>query len=274
MISSGVAGVRREPPSKELLEARRQETPLLCPSDEILLDLRPCLTCRQWGTALSNMGALSCRFHPLCKNGPSGGRFHGPGVYECCGTSDDPRHKEFHAIIGVRGCCAKDCCPIDKIPFPRRLFEKDWPSVLREKIYIDINKINDDRTNREWRKIVEDLQFKGLRIDDNDRFFLARIDEEMCRARARHKFYKDERLSKCLRLHREGKNGEAELFREVIVENDTSIKRMLEKEFPLVKGARLEESVHIKGIGTKVVVRTGLCGKLDEGKDYFVRNKA
>ena len=271
MISAGIVGLTQPPPSEELLEARRMNT-VLCPDDEILLDFRPCLTCHQWGTALDNMGALSCRFHPLAKNGPSGGRWWGPGVYECCGTSDDPRDKRFHSTIGIRGCCAKDCCPIDRIPYPRQVYEKDWPSVLREKVYLDINKINNDRTNREWKDIVGGLQFKGLRIDKNDRFFLARIDEEMQEARMKHKFYRNKRLSKCIRLHTETEDREASTFREVIVADDMKIAKMLEEYFPQMKGARLEEHVRDQlGKVTKVIVKRGLCGTLDEAKDYFVK---
>lgn len=225
MISGGVRGLRQEPPSKKLLEARRnglKNVPVLCPSDEVLLDLRPCLTCRNWGTALDNMGALACRFHPLAKNGPSGGRWHKAGVFECCGTSDDPHHEDFHAKFGKHGCCAKDHCPIDRIPYPRRIYEKDWPSILRENIYIDINKINGDRTNREWSDIVKGLQFKGLRIDNNDRFYLARIDEEMCESRMKHKFYKNQRLSKCIRVHTM-KDGEDINFQEIVVADDAIV---------------------------------------------------
>ena len=272
MISAGIVGLNQPPPSEELLEARRKNT-VLCPDDEILLDFRPCLTCRQWGTALDNMGALSCRFHPLAKNGPSGGRWWGPGVYECCGTSDDPRDKRFHSTIGIRGCCAKDCCPIDRIPYPRQIYEKDWPSVLREKVYLDINKINNDRTNREWKDIVGGLQFKGLRIDKNDRFFLARIDEEMQEARMKHKFYRNKRLSKCIRLHTEKEDGQASTFREVIVANDMKIAKMLGEYFPQkeMKGARLEEHVSDQLGKVTKVIKKGLCGTLDEAKDYFVK---
>lgn len=216
-----IIGIRQTAPSKHLLEARNQQR-VLCPTDETLLDFRTCLTCNEWGTALDNIGALACRFHPLPKNGPSGGKFHGPYLFECCGTSDEPFSKHFSAKIGKRGCCAKDHCPIDRIPYPRRVYENDWPSILREKVYVDINTINNDRTNREWSEIAKNLQFKGLRIDKNDRFYLARIDEEMCEARMKHKFYKNKRLSKCIRIHTT-KNGEDLSFKEVVVADNASI---------------------------------------------------
>jgi len=245
---------RQAPPSNELLEARRnglKEIPVLCPSDEVLLDLRPCLTCRNWGTALDNMGALACRFHPLAKNGPSGGRWHKAGVFECCGTSDDPRHKDFHAKIGKHGCCTKDHCPIDRMPYPIRVYEKDWPSILRERVYLDINKINGDRTNREWSDIVKGLQFKGLRIDSNDRFYLARIDEEMCESRMKHKFYKNQRLSKCIRVHTM-ENGKNIDFQEVIVADDA----IVEEQFRYLR-------IDIED-GTNILLRK---------EDYVLRNR-
>lgn len=296
---------RQEPPSKKLLEARRnglKDVPVLCPSDEVLLDLRPCLTCRNWGTALDNMGALACRFHPLAKNGPAGGRWHKAGVFECCGTSDDPHHEDFHAKIGKHGCCAKDHCPIDRIPYPRRIYEKDWPSILRENIYIDINKINGDRTNREWSDIVKGLQFKGLRIDNNDRFYLARIDEEMCESRMKHKFYKNQRLSKCIRVHTM-KDGEDINFQEIVVADDAIVEEqfrylridikggtniLLRKEDYVLRdgtehvyakdvkrGDRLAAGVvvSVEDAPLKDEFRTrqsGRCGSLEEAKDYFI----
>ena len=296
---------RQAPPSNKLLEARRnglKDVPVLCPSDEVLLDLRPCLTCRNWGTALDNMGALACRFHPLAKNGPSGGRWHKAGVFECCGTSDDPHHEDFHAKIGKHGCCAKDHCPIDRIPYPRRIYEKDWPSILRENIYIDINKINGDRTNREWSDIVKGLQFKGLRIDNNDRFYLARIDEEMCESRMKHKFYKNKRLSKCIRVHTM-KDGEDINFQEIVVADDAIVEEqfrylrididdgtniLLRKEDYVLRNGT--EHVYAKdlqsgdrlaaGMVTRVRrtplkdgsgrEQSGRCGSLEEAKDYFI----
>lgn len=241
----------------EILEARlrtRKSFPVLCPSDEVLLELRTCLTCNEWGMALENTGALGCRFHPLPKNGSCGGRWHGEGVYECCGTSDDPMHKEFHATIGIKGCCAKDHCPIDRMPYPRRIYEKDWPSVLRERVYVDIDKINNDRGNRSWAEITKSLRFKGLRIDENDRFYLARIDEEACEQRTRHKFYKDQKLSRCLRVHSINEEGIAEEVKEVIVADDARI----EKEF----SGTLKDS--------KDIELEGYCGRLIEGEDYFL----
>lgn len=256
MIFSGVAGLRQPPPEKELLEARAEESkkfPMLCPSDEVLMDLRTCVTCRRWGTALENMGSLGCRFHPLPKNGPSGGHWHGPDVYECCGTSDDPRHKEFHATIGIKGCCAKDHCPVYRMPYPRRVYEKDFPSVLREKIYEDINRINNDRTNRTWADIVKGLTFKGLRIDQNDRFYLARIDEEACQQRMKHKFYRDEKVSRMVRVHNEA-SGE--------------VTEMILADSALVKDSGFGGP--LKDIEKNPIGGDTPCGKLEEGGDYFL----
>ena len=262
-MNYSVRGLQQAPPDRSLLEGRKKllkDFPVLCPCDEVLLEVRTCMKCNEWGIALENLGALGCRFHPLQKNGPSGGKWHGEGVYECCGTSDDPRHKDFHARIGKRGCCAKDHCPLERMPYPRRIYEKDWPSVLRERVYVDINKINNESGNRTWSEIVKGLRFKGLRIDENDRFYLARIDEEACEARLKHKFYRDQKLSRCLRVHQindEGDERVAEKVSEVIVADDA----LIEKSFD---GNLYDSDKYDK-------ILTGPCAQLEEGKDYFLR---
>lgn len=265
MIAAGFVGVRYPPPSTQELEYLKSHSSVLCDSDDVLTEVRPCLTCNQWGNALHNIGAHACRFHALPKNGPSGGRFHGPGVYECCGVSDDPHHEHFNARIGIKGCCKKDHCPIDRIPYPRKIFEKDWPSALREHIYEDINKINMDRTNRTWSQIVKTLNFKGLRIDEQDRFYITRIDEEQCTARTKHKYYKDEKLSKMIRLRCQRKSNTITLL-EVIVENTTSIAQMLKKHVP---NAQRQELIDTDNT-SMTFSQDERCGTLKEGKEYTV----
>lgn len=258
---------RRQPPtSKELREAKYK---VLCPSDDILTDLRRCLTCEQWCSPLNSIGALSCRFHPLPKNGPSGGRWHGPGVFECCGVSDDPQHKLFHSRIGRKGCCAKDCCPIDKIPYPRKIEEKDWPAALREKVYEDINTIN-SRENQNWAEIVVHLRFKGLRIDEQDSFYLSRVDEERCKERMRHRYLKDEKLSKCLRIHSTEKEGLVRM-REIIVDNRLTVGQMVERYY---SGTRRRAAFGPLMDGSVPISDAKLCGSLKEDKDYSLEQLA
>ena len=87
----------------------------------------------------------------------------------------------------------------------------------------------------------------------------------------KHKFYRNKRLSKCIRLHTETEDREASTFREVIVADDMKIAKMLEEYFPQMKGARLEEHVSDQLGKVTKVIKKGLCGTLDEAKDYFVK---
>ena len=263
MIAAGIVGVPQDPPSEEELNYLKSDS-VLCDSDDVLTEIRPCLTCNRWGNALNNIGAHACSFHALPKNGPSGGKYHGPGVYECCGVSDDPHHPHFHARIGIKGCCHKDHCPIDRLPYPRRIFEKDWPSALREHIYEDINKINMDRSNRAWKDIVGSLHFKGLRIDEQDRFYLTRIDEEQVLARTKHKFYKDEKLSKMVRLRCQNGENTVTLL-EIIVENETFVGQMLQKHVPSAKEQQ------VKDASARTFGADARCGGLQEGEEYVVQ---
>ena len=104
--------------------------------------------------------------------------------------------------------------------------------------------------------ICRDQRFKGLRIDENDRFYLARIDEEACEARLKHKFYRDQKLSKCLRVHHINE-GVAEKVSEVIVADDA----LIEKSF--------DGNLYDKDKYGQLL--TGPCAQLEEGKDYFLR---
>lgn len=226
-----------------------------------MTDVRTCLTCHRWNNTLNSMAAHGCCFHPLPKNGPSGGRWHGPGVYDCCNTSDDPHHINFHSRVGRLGCCAKDCCPLDYIPFPTRVYEKDWPSALRESVYEDINRINTDKTNSKWKDMVKHLHFKGIRIDKQDKFYLARIDEEELEMRMKHKYNVYERLSKCIHVH-VFVNGEKTSLREIIVENEKTVRDMLGG---LVPGHTLDS---VEGEDRTGIDLWTTCGSLSEDLHY------
>ena len=92
------------------------------------------------------------------------------------------------------------------MPYPRKIQERDFPSLLHSRLQEDLN-IIDRNVNKKWKDILPLLMHKGIRINaDKNTFYLSRIDEETCKDRMVHKYYKNEKLTKLIRFRvRNGK---------------------------------------------------------------------
>ena len=251
--SKMIVGVNKAPPPLELLRSRGGDEAAL--SGQFLKDFRICLTCGEWHQALHSIGTLKCRFHPLSLNEDCESEFHRRGVWPCCGVSPDPRDPEFDATY-VKGCTLKDHSARHCIPCPTKVQEADWPSVLRNSLHKDIELINRS-TQTSWEEMVKRLHYRGIRIDPRtDAFYLSRVDDFMVEQRLKHKFYKDERLSVCLRI-RHIKGDEVVSYNEIIVDKGLTIGQLRQKHFPALGRITLQrgsgdfgEAVRIEELGT------------------------
>ena len=222
-----IVGVNKPPPPLELLKFKKGDDTSL--SGQYLKDFRVCKTCGEWHQALHSIGTLKCRFHPLSLNEDCESEFHRRGVWPCCGVSPDPRDPEFDATY-AKGCTLKDHSAMHCIPCPTKVQEADWPSVLRASMHEDIELVN--RSAEPWERIVKKLHYKGIRINPHtDAFYLSRVDDFMVEQRLKHKYYKDERLSVCLRIrHTDG--DEVVSYKEIIVEKRLTIGELRRRHFP------------------------------------------
>ena len=229
---------------------------------QYLKRLRPCLTCKQWHTALE-IGTFGCRFHPLSYNEDASGRWWGRGQWECCGVSKDPESEFFDATY-VQGCTARDHCGINRMPFPTKVPEQEWPALLREDCYKDVETIN-ATTEGTWDKIVKGLKHKGLRIDERDAFYLQRIDLEMYKRRLIHQYDRDKCLTKCIKIFTV-EDGTIKGFKEMILRNSMRISDIGRVHY----GAdpfTLYKTIPAAPTDDDVLVTT--VAGLDEGQKYY-----
>jgi len=118
---------------------------------------------------------------------------------------------------------SKDCDPINFLPYPRRIEEKDFPSLLHQRLQDDLN-IIDNCANMRWEQIVNKLQHKGIRIHpQRNTFYLSRIDEQMVRERRVHKYCKDKKLTALVRFRVRNQTGEDLQFKEVVMEKTQTL---------------------------------------------------
>jgi len=163
-----------------------------------LKDFRICVTCKRWCQAINNLGTLKCRFHPMYFNEYTAGR-NPQGTWECCGASNDPR-SPYYSREYSKGCVAKDCCPTNELPFPRAIVEKDFPALLTQRLQKDLAVI-DANPSLPWSLLKERIEHKGLRIHpEKNTFYLTRIDEEAVNNREIHRYVKDKKMTKLIRI--------------------------------------------------------------------------
>ena len=238
-----IVGVQKPPPPLCLLRSSgsgdsSSSSSGDCLSGQYLKDFRICKTCNEWHQAIESIGTLRCRFHPLAFNEDCESEFHRVGVWPCCGVSPNPTDKDFDATF-VKGCTMKDHCPDHCLPFPTKVEEADWPSALRESLYDDIETINQCASGLPWDQLVNRLQYKGIRIDPkNSAFYLSRIDDYMVHMRSRHKYFKDERLSVCLRIRLQSAGTDVS-YHEIVMETEATVGEVRRRHFPSVVGRML-----------------------------------
>ena len=256
-----IRGVNKPPPPLcKLVEQSDDDTT----TGKYLKDFRVCKTCGEWHQALHSIGTLQCRFHPLPFNRDCESEFHRKGVWPCCGVSPDPRDPEFDAKF-VKGCTAKDHCPINSFPAPLQVHEADWPSLLTQSIYKEIDMFQQSSSGmNEWEKIVQKLHYKGIRMNlKNDSFYLSRIDDYMVEERTKHKYYKNKKLSKCIKI-RILRGEDVVSFHELIVEIDKTIRDVFIKHFSF----RLHPSFNIRDETDRTHNDTKLVSELDEALNF------
>jgi len=167
-------------------------------------------------------------------------------VYPCCGVSPNPNDKDFDATF-AKGCTFKDHSAVHCIPCPSKVEEVDWPSILKDSLHNDIELINRSK-NSSWEKLVKELHYRGIRIDPTtNRFYLSRVDDYMVQQRLRHKYFKDERLSVCLRIHVVKQDGGKEAvssYREIVVEKGLTIGQLRKRHFPQLNNMTISEGLN------------------------------
>ena len=256
-----IRGVNKPPPPLHRLVEKTNDSTA---EGQYLKDFRVCKTCGEWHQALHSIGTLQCRFHPLPFNRDCESEFHRKGVWPCCGVSPDPRDPEFDAKF-VKGCTGKDHCPIHSFPSPLQVHEADWPSLLTQSLYKEIDMFQQSNSSaNQWEKIVKKLHYKGIRMNlQNDSFYLSRVDDYMVEERTKHKYFKDKKLSRCIKL-RIMKDEQVVSFHELIVENDKTVRDVMKKHFsfPLLNMFEIQSDRGDKhGDSTKIE-------KLDEALNY------
>ena len=80
----------------------------------------------------------------------------------------------------------------------------------------------------------------------------------------RHKYLKDEKLSKCLRLHSKEKEGLVRM-QEIIVDNRLTVGQMVERYY---SGTRRRATFGPLKYGSVPISDADLCGSLKEDRDY------
>jgi hypothetical protein len=192
--------------------------------------------------------------HPLPLNTRKG-RFWGEGQYECCGVSATPFDKHGRRVSTYsyefqKGCSFQDHCSVQSTFSPDdRLYENQWPPVLREAIDADVKRT---------------LTYKGLRIDESNSFYLERYDEDDFAERRRHKYYKNKRMSKCIKVYDGGKG----FRRELILANDETVAdiyRLFLSEFYNITSDRFNLS-----LGMQYYASTIKIGSLSEKETYTI----
>ena len=233
---------------------------------QYLKDWHHCIRCNKWIQAVRSLGCQSCRIHPLPLN-TSKGRFWGEGQYECCGVSASPfdkhgRRVETYSYEFQKGCSFQDHCSLQStFSSDDRLYENQWPPVLREAIDADVKRIEHSAA-LEWRDIKRTLTYKGLRIDDSNSFYLERYDEDNFAERRRHKYYKNKRLSKCIKVY----DSKQRFRRELILANDETVAdiyRLFLSGFYNVNLFQLQLGTTVYGPSTKI-------GSLSEDETYTI----
>jgi hypothetical protein len=190
---------------------------------QYLKDWHHCIRCDKWIQAVRSLGCQSCRIHPLPLNQKKG-RFWGAGQYECCGVSPTPFDKHGRRVSTYsyelsKGCSFQDHCSVQATFSPDdRLYENQWPTLLREAIDKDVKRIEHSGA-LEWKDVKRTLTYKGLRIDESNSFYLERFDEDDFAERRRHKYYKNQRMSKCIKVY----DSTQGFRRELILANDETV---------------------------------------------------
>lgn len=222
-----IQGVRKAPPPLCVLKASSKEE---SSSGQYLKDFRICRTCNQWHQALHSIGTLQCKFHPMPLNKNCESEWHVKGVYQCCGVSPDPHHPDFDAKF-LLGCCAKDHSALHHLPSPVEIDEVDWPSLLTQKVYPDIEHFQ-SRESADYETIMKKLRYKGIRIRENGSFYLSRIDNFAVAQRRKHKFKKNKRLTISIKLRIINQDNTVKAYYDdLIVENTKTIREVFQKHF-------------------------------------------
>lgn len=109
------------------------------------------------------------------------------------------------------------------MPYPRKIQERDFPSLLHSRLQQDLN-IIDKNVNKKWEEIVPLLKHKGIRINpEKNTFYLSRIDEEACRDRRIHKYCKNTKLTSLIRYRVRNQKGEDLQFKEVVMDKSSTL---------------------------------------------------
>ena len=191
-----IKNLKIDPP--ELYRLRQHEESERGLPGSYLKDFRICVTCKRWCQAINNLGTLNCKFHPMYFNEHTAGR-NPKGTFECCSVSSDPR-SPYYSREYSKGCVSKDCCPKDELPSPRVIEEKDFPALLTQRLQTDLAVI-DSNPSLPWSLLKERIEHKGLRIHpEKNTFYLTRIDEEAVNNRKIHRYVKDKKMTKLIRI--------------------------------------------------------------------------